>query len=182
MSKILIILIVLIFNPLTASKSVISEKIMNKAEKQVKKLFKQDIEFVFFAPPTNTDEISNSNFYYLKDVHNKHIGIAVITYANGCLIGGCSIENKNQNRYEKFYILSVYNPQKDLILVHILDYPGEHGFEISTKWWLKQFLGSSDKAFQYRQNIDALSGATVSSQTVVNEINKINNIVNALAL
>lgn len=177
MLKIVTLFTVLIFNPLSAAKSVISEKIMIKAEKKVKKQLKQVCEFEFFDPEITTENADNSNFYYLKTLQNEFIGIAVISYANGCLIGGCSIDNRNQNRYEKFYMLSVYNLQKELVLVNILDYPGEHGYEISTKWWLKQFLGSVEKKHQYRQNIDALSGATVSSQTVVNEINTINSII-----
>lgn len=180
MSKLLILFLGLIFNPLSTPKAVVSEKIMRKAEKQVEKQFKENLDFLAFDPAINTIEATNSNFYYLKNKNEEQIGIAVITYANGCLVGGCSSEDANQSRYEKFYILSLYNTNRELIKLHILEYPGEHGYEISTKWWLKQFLGSSNKKYKYRQNIDALSGATVSSNTVVNEVNTINSIINSL--
>jgi len=179
MSKILVLIVGIIFNPLLNHTVEISEKIMNRAEKQIEKQFKEQVDLQLFNPTISTEESINSSFYHLKSNAGEKLGIAVITHANGCLIGGCSIDNENQSRYEKFYILSIYNEKKELIRLHILEYPGEHGYEITTKWWLKQFLGSSDTKFKYRQNIDALSGATVSSQTVVNEVNQINAIISS---
>ena len=180
MPKILILFFGLIFNPLYSPTMAVSEKMMKKTKKQIEKQFKEDVHLQVFTPVATAEESTNSSFYHLKNKAEEEIGIAVITYANGCLVGGCSIENKNQSRYEKFYILSLYNANKDLIKLHVLEYPGEHGYEITTKWWLKQFVGKSNIKYKYRQNIDALSGATVSSQTVVNEVNHINSIISTL--
>ena len=60
-----------------------------------------------------------------------------------------------------------------IIDIKILKYRSEYGYEISNKGWLKQFYGKQKNHFEYRKDIDALSGATFSAQSLVNDINSI---------
>jgi len=154
-----------------------SSKINKLVEKQLDKNFKIETRLIEFEPELQNTQASNSMFYYIHNTDNQSIGIAVITNANGCIIGGCGINKSLESRFEKFHFLSIYNIEKELQALVILDYPGEHGFEISAKWWLKQFIGRTQNKHIYGNNIDAISGATISGQSVVNEVNKINKII-----
>jgi hypothetical protein len=152
----------------------IQSVLIKKAEKIAAKFFDQNAYFQAYETVYSFVKPENINLYLIKNEDNHLLGMAAIVVANGCVVGGCSATNKNETRYEQFYFLSVYNSNKELVLLSVLDYPGEYGFEISSKWWLKQFLEKPSKEYHYRQNIDAISGATVSAQSVVSEINKLN--------
>ena len=44
-------------------------------------------------------------------------------------------------------------------------------YEISSKWWLSQFIGKkAGKDMKYKENIDALSGATISAQSITESL------------
>lgn len=174
----LIVLFIGLFTYISGSNTnAYSPKMLKKTEKQVKKHFKETISLVEFKPEHFDAQASSSSFFYIQNSHQALLGIAVITHANGCVMGGCAISNTHETRFEQFDILSIYDKGKDLKSLTVLDYPGEHGFEISAKWWLKQFLGSSAAKHKYRKNIDAISGATISAQSVVDEINALNSII-----
>ncbi len=178
--KLLTLFLILSF-PLTDYDSAkYHSKWMKKIVKQSTKHFDQKT----YLYPLETDRITanfmNSSFYFIKDKEDTVLGIAVISLTNGCVVGGCSTANANETRYEQFYILSIYNRDKELSQLSVLDYPGEYGYEISAKWWLKQFLGSSSKKHTYEQNIDAISGATVSAQSLVKEVNMLNTFVKTM--
>ena len=71
----------------------------------------------------------------------------------------------------------------DLIIskVKILVYREDHGGEVKSKRWLKQFNGiSKDRSLKYQTDIAAISGATISAKAVTNEINKILKTINIL--
>ena len=57
--------------------------------------------------------------------------------------------------------------------IKILKYRSEYGYEISNKGWLRQFYNKPEGSFQYKKNIDALSGASFSAQSLVNDLNSI---------
>ena len=159
-----------------------SPKMLIKAEKQVEKYFKKNTSLIGFTPEQFNALATNSSFFYIKNTQQKILGIAVITRANGCVMGGCSISNASETRFEQFDLLIIYNKEKELNSLVVLDYPGEYGFEISAKWWLKQFIGKTSVKHNYRKDIDAISGATVSAQSVVNEVNTLNLLINKLVI
>jgi len=177
MKPLIIIIFSLLFNPSDLLVEFYSPKMFKRAEKQISKHFKENTTVVGYVPEHPNAQAINSSFFYIKNNKQAVIGIAIITRANGCVMGGCSISNGKEIRFEQFDMLSIYNNEKELALLSVLNYPGEYGYEISAKWWLKQFLGIASKKHYYRQNIDAISGATISAQSVVNEINALNKLV-----
>ena len=65
---------------------------------------------------------------------------------------------------------------KDLIVskVKILVYREDHGSEVGSKRWLKQFIGKSTTMdLKYQKDIAAISGATISAKSMTNEVNKL---------
>lgn len=181
MKPLFILVISLLFYPSDLLVEDYSPKMLKKAEKQISKHFKENTTVVGFMPEDLNNQSFNSSFFHIKNNNHAVLGIAIITRANGCVLGGCSISNAYETRFEQFDMLSIYTNERELVLVSILDYPGEYGYEISAKWWLKQFLGIASKKHHYRQGIDAISGATVSAQSVVNEINELNTVILGLA-
>ncbi|NOR29079.1 MAG: FMN-binding protein [Lutibacter sp.] len=65
---------------------------------------------------------------------------------------------------------------KDLIVskVKILVYREDHGGEVGSKRWLKQFIGTTkEQQLKYQKDIAAISGATISAKSMTNEVNKL---------
>ncbi|MBL4724419.1 MAG: FMN-binding protein, partial [Lutibacter sp.] len=58
--------------------------------------------------------------------------------------------------------------------IKILVYREDHGGEIGSKRWLKQFIGkTSSNNLKYQKNIAAISGATISAKSMTHEVNKL---------
>jgi hypothetical protein len=76
-------------------------------------------------------------------------------------------------RFENFDYMAIVNPDYNIVSIRILKYRSEYGFEISNKGWLKQFYGPGGEPFEYRKNIDALSGATYSAKSLTEDLNLI---------
>ncbi|MDP3312604.1 FMN-binding protein [Lutibacter sp.] len=57
--------------------------------------------------------------------------------------------------------------------VKVLIYREEHGGEIGSNRWLKQFIGkTTENPLIYQKDIAAISGATISAKSLTNEVNK----------
>ena len=58
--------------------------------------------------------------------------------------------------------------------IKILIYREDHGGEIGSKRWLKQFNGTTiGTNLKYQKDIAAISGATISAKAMTNEVNKV---------
>ena len=81
-------------------------------------------------------------------------------------IGFIFIE-KARSRYDEFTFMVFLDYSLNVQLVRVLDYNEIHGVEISNKGWLSQFIGfNPDSRIQYLENVDAISGATISSKSI----------------
>jgi len=116
---------------------------------------------------------TNSFFYYVENGSKSQNVFMVITIANGCKLGGCDVEHEQDEEFEQFYVYSLYTADSKLVDLKIIDYPSEHGYEITSKWWLKQFIKHQEENFEYSKNIDAISGATISIKSMIREMSYI---------
>ena len=56
----------------------------------------------------------------------------------------------------------------------VLIYREEYGGEIGSTRWLRQFIGKkSGDNLEYKNNIDAISGATISVRSMINATNDV---------
>ena len=78
-----------------------------------------------------------------------------------------------KGRFENYDYMIIINHEYEIVDIKILKYRSEYGYEISNKGWLKQFYNKPGTRFEYRKNIDTLSGATFSAQSLVNDVNLI---------
>lgn len=89
------------------------------------------------------------------------------------LIGYAYI-GKAQSKTDEFDYLILLD--KDLVIVKskVLIYREDYGGEIGSKRWLKQFIGKSyNDRLMYGDNIAAISGATISVQSMTAAINNV---------
>jgi len=83
-----------------------------------------------------------------------------------CKLGGCSTftEANDGLASEYFDVMVILNDELEIKKIKILDYFSDYGYEINSKRYLKKFVGKKACLFQKDQdNIDAISGATISS-------------------
>lgn len=117
-------------------------------------------------------------------VHNSTSSLIHYIYVGrviSCRGGGCSDpkDRISSNEYFDYYIL--FDQAKAIYSVKVFNYQASHGYEITTKGWLKQFIGYRGKAaLEVNKDIDAISGATVSVYAITKDINEKSRLINAL--
>ena len=84
-------------------------------------------------------------------------------------------------KVDYFDFIVIFDADLTVSKIKILVYREEHGGEIRSKRWLKQFIGTSkDMHVKYQEDIAAISGATISAKAMTNEINKVLKTINIL--
>jgi len=106
-------------------------------------------------------------------------GYLLLRRGFGCKIGGCgdaSLQGEGQlcsangGAYEVFDYALILDTSMTILKVLVVDYPGDYGYEITSKGWLKQFIGYKGKPIRYGKEIDAISGATISANSITSDI------------
>lgn len=147
-----------LFTIIISTLFLISFQIPKKIYKKVTK----EIEIVF-----NTTEFS------LTEVEiSKGQKIILKIKKNKQLLGYAYIDKAN-SKVDQFDYLIIFNSELIILKSKILIYRENYGSEISSKRWLKQFIGKTitDK-LEYGNNIDGISGATISAKSMTYAITK----------
>ncbi len=105
-------------------------------------------------------ETTSDHEYYIFESENENNGVMVV-FATV------------KGRFDFFDYMVILSPAKGIMDIKILKYRSEYGYEIATKGWLKQFYKKPEIRFEYKKNIDALSGATFSARSLVTDINHV---------
>jgi len=143
----------------------ISKSFKKKIDKQIVKLWKvKDAQF---------ELIPKQHLFYKLQENDTLLGYLAIKTANGCTVAGCSGEQKDTSinqaddaEYEDFTYMVLYNKQHVVEKVSILEYNSTHGFEICSSAWLKQFKGYHGGSLKVGKNVDGISGATISANSL----------------
>jgi len=147
-----------------------------KIHKIVSKLWKnQEIELI----QMNLSDSMKIDFYSISEiiVNGKHAGYACHTSAYGCRIGGCAApSNPNAQSYETFDYVLIYDENLLVKKIDITNYGGDYGFQICNPRWLSQFVGKSF-GFKLNEDIDGISGATVSASFLIDDVNSMSKIM-----
>lgn len=110
--------------------------------------------------------ITEDNFYQIFN-NEKLIGYYYVGQAFG--------------KADYFDFIVIFDTNLMVSKVSVLVYREDHGGEIGSKRWLKQFTGSAiDKTLIYQKDIVGISGATISVKSMTNEVNKLLKTVNIL--
>jgi len=150
-------LVILIFLLLGSLNSY--SQISKKADREIKKVFSIEKYELSKAVDHKIEDFLTKRLLKISNDSNK-IGYAYFGTA------------PSQTKYFDYLVLFDQN----LIIksIKILVYREDYGGEIESKNWLSQFLGKSivDR-FIYRKNIAAISGATISVNSITEAINDI---------
>ncbi len=163
--------------------SLLTKKNRSKVEKIARKSFKVEaVEISGFEKAVASKNLKG-NLFTIKN-KDSVLGHLVLRRVHGCKIGGCEANADNsamavyfsdfdESNYETFDYLMILNAEKEIIKVQVIDYPGEHGYEVSSKRWLRQFQGyTGNQSLDYGKNVDAISGATISGNSITSDIKK----------
>lgn len=124
-------------------------------------------------------EIKDSNnliqgkYYSLVSSDNESRNFIYIGRVNSCRAGGCSVTTEPgddfESEYFDYYIL--FNLFGKVDFVRVYNYQATHGYEVTSKGWLRQFSGyGGEISLIVGKNIDAISGATISVYGITQDI------------
>ena len=127
-------------------------------EKDTKSKIKihKSISNIFDSGTYTLENFNNNDFNIIKE-EDKIIGYLLVT------------QSFSKTNTFDYYVL--YNTQAEILKVEVLSYRESHGFEICNKRWLKQFIGINIASeFEYNNKVDAISGATISVNSIKSSI------------
>ncbi|WP_372795530.1 FMN-binding protein [Lutibacter sp.] len=142
-----------------------SNKIDALIEKEVKAIFKIDT-FTKQAIPISNEineslpiKITETNFFKIIS-EDALQGFYYLGHAYG--------------KADYFDFIVIFDKNLVVSKVKILVYREDHGGEVGSTRWLKQFIGkiTTDNLI-YQKDIAAISGATISAKSMTNEVNKL---------
>lgn len=103
----------------------------------------------------------------------KHLEVFSVMEKNSQL--GWAVLAEVKGRHEYFDVLLIYSGQGILEHIKVLVYRSNYGMEVTNPRWLRQFYGSSaSNDLRYQKDIDGLSGATFSAESLVKKVNRSN--------
>ena len=119
-------------------------------------------------------KIFNNSAYQLR----KSIGFEEAFYSikQNDIILGYFIVTQAPSKFHQFDYYIIFNNKADVLKVEVLCYRENYGGEICNKNWLKQFAGlETNNYVRYNRNINGISGATISVNSIKKDIFKLTN-------
>ncbi len=81
---------------------------------------------------------------------------------------------KAPSKTDEFDFLVLFDAELNVRKAKVLIYREDYGNEIGSKRWLKQFIGkTSSDNLKYGENVDAISGATISANSMTVAMNNL---------
>lgn len=97
-------------------------------------------------------------------------GIVIYDIMHDDSVSGYIVATSARGRYDYFDYLVIYNTELVVEKIRVFEYRSDHGYEICSKKWLRQFENNSGCNIQYGQEIDAISGATISASSITEDL------------
>jgi len=143
----------------------VSKRVQASIDKEVKAVFKietftkQAVTISNEINETLPIKINETNFFKIKS-EDTFLGYYYLGHAYG--------------KADYFDFIVIFDNDLIVSKVKILVYREDHGGEVGSKRWLKQFIGKSTTMnLKYQKDIAAISGATISARSMTNEVNKL---------
>jgi len=149
-------------------------KYEKKINKEIEKIWDTSIEKEQITISENRSFNEEASLFKLKS-KDSLIGFLYFNKVNACKKGGCDSNEESlfTDKYDHFYYLVLFDPNLLILKVKIIDYQSDYGYEITGSGWLKQFNKKSADMLHYGKEIDAISGATVSANSLLIDIQRI---------
>ena len=145
--------------------------VRDDAEKYINSAYGKNIQVNFIKwIPTQERKIIIEKKARLRFMFD-HIYVWEITRSD--TIVGIAILDNVLGKSLPITFLSCFNSDGKLIKAHIVKYREDYGYEVGNKHWLNQFIGLGvNSDFIIGKNIDGISGATISVNSVSRGINR----------
>jgi hypothetical protein len=128
------------------SSYVLNARDWKKIEKSTTTIF--NLADVTFSEIKNTSNLGATRLYKINDV-------------------GYLAFDQAPSKFHKFEYYMIFSDKGDILKIEVLNYNENYGAEICNKRWLKQFQKINTSSFvTYNNSIDAISGATISVQSI----------------
>lgn len=138
---------------------VFSLQVSKKAEREISKVFEIEQAVLVQTLEQDMPGIDQDRLYTVFD-QGQALGYAYVGEAS--------------SQTDTFEYLVIFDTNFAVKKAKVLVYREDYGSEIGSKRWLKQFLDKTpDDRFAYRQNIAAISGATISVKSMTNAMNNL---------
>jgi len=148
-------------------RGIVAQGVMGEIVHASGKLWDKDVhlETVDLSECTIQELVKQGDqFYTVHSIDNQELlGYAYSTSAQG--------------RFEPFDYIILYDTSLTIMQVKVYRYRSNHGGAIAGKRWLKQFVGYNTGRLKYGNDIQAISGATISGISIVDDINRVQEIV-----
>jgi len=112
------------------------------------------------------DQLNPGDCLYAVRDSSAVLGYVLLTRAKG--------------RYDYFDYSIVYAPDLSILRVYVTVYRSTHGAGICQKKWLRQFVGYKGGNLKLGADVDAVSGGTISSASLVNDIERCHSLMSSV--
>jgi len=146
-----------------------------KINKAISKIWKvEDFEVTDHDLNNNKNCFKNGCWLKVK-TNGTYLGMIYIGRVNSCRSGGCSIDGDPQSLvFEFFDYFLLTDTSGQVLWVKVYNYQATQGHEVMSRGWLNQFKGlTKDEKVVFGQDIEAISGATVSASAITEDIQQV---------
>ncbi len=161
------------------SANIFAGEIREKAEKIIVSNFSESVEIKTYKLTLNkslkykTEKFAKQRFltkfvyYYEIKENNKKVGTAILDNVLG--------------KVKPITYLIIFLPDKSIKSVNVVKYREQYGGSIGKRNWLKQFdLKTIDNQLLLNQEIDGISGATISVKSIIKGVKRMLYLINNL--
>jgi len=139
----------------------------NSFSKRIEKKINKEIMSAFsvtdFTLQESSIQIENNPFLLTHTISEIHVNNQLVGY---------SFMGTAPSKTDSFDYLILFDPSFTIKKATVLVYREDHGGEIASKRWLSQFVEKqSSSRFIYGDSISAISGATISVQSMTASVN-----------
>lgn len=131
-------------------------------KKEAARIFSDELEINYVDlsghMPTGDSLLKKDDRVYTLEQEGTVVGYMLGTSAKG--------------RYDKFDYAVFYSPEMEVLGVKVTVYRSTHGAAICQKKWLGQFKGYAGEDLTIGKEIDAISGASISAQSMVDDMKR----------
>lgn len=141
-----------------------------KEKKEASRIFSGELE----AEPVDLSGHNLSLDSLLKE------GDRLFKFVQDEKVAGYMLGSSAKGRYENFDYIVFYNPELAVLGVKVTVYRSTHGAAICQSKWLGQFQGYEGGELVLGRDIDAISGASISARSMVEDIQRCFLLMNGL--
>ncbi len=142
-------------------------------QKEIKNTYGCDTPMLVETTDSESLKINGKQEKYYRVFCSQLMGWVYIGRVATCRAGICFISSDNTEikNFEYFDYFILFDSTARILSINIYNYQATHGYEITIKSWLKQFIGyDGTKELIAGKDIDAISGATISVNNLIVDV------------